>query len=132
MIKKLIFLLGVLALIAIIGGVYWFKMTGGVSRFGALMEEAACADQRNDLYQVDNRYFLWVREGSCADAAYSYTLYDANPKNEVCRSQDSIAGPVISCDDKSLTNLFKKMVRNLDQVDLGLGSEHTVKKLELK
>lgn len=132
MIKKLLLLLGVLALIAIIGGVYWFKMTGGVNRFTSLVKQAACADQRNDLYQIDSRYILWAREGSCSDAAYSYKLYDASPKKEVCRNQDSLAGPVTSCDDKSLTPLFKKMVRNLDAQDLGLGTEHTVKKLEVK
>lgn len=130
MIKKLLLLLGVLALAAIIGGVYWFKMTGGVNRFTGLVEEAACADKRNNLYQINNRYILWVREGSCPDASYRYTLYDATPKDEVCRDQDSIAGPVISCDDESLNTMFVKMVHHLTEPDLGLGSEYTVKKLK--
>lgn len=127
MIKKLIWLIGILAILVIIGGVWWFKKTGGVNRFINLAKESACADQRNDVYQIDERYIFWVREGSCSDASYGYTLYDASPKKEICSKSDSLAGPVFECDDQE--KLLKKMIKNLDQEDLGIGNEHTVKKL---
>lgn len=127
MIKKLIWLIGLLAILVIIAGVWWFRKTGGVNRFIDLAKEAACADERNDVYQIDERYIFWVREGSCADASYSYTLYDSSPKKEICSKSDSIAGAVFECDDQE--KMFKKMVKNLDQEDLGIGNEHAVEKL---
>ena len=127
MIKKLIWLVGVVAIVIIIAGVWWFRKTGGVNRFIDLAKEAACADQRNDVYEIDEQYIFWAREGSCADASYSYTLYDASPKKEICTKSDSIAGVVFECDEQE--KMFKKMIKNLDQEDLGIGNEHTVKKI---
>lgn len=127
MIKKLIWLIGLLAIVVIIGVVWWFQKTSGVNRFIDLAKKSACADVRNEVYQIDERYILWVREGSCPDAAYSYVLYDASPKKVICSKSDSIAGPMFECDEQE--KMFKKMVKNLGQEDLGIGNEHTVKKL---
>lgn len=127
MFRKLIWLLGLLALVVIVAGVWWFRQTGGVNRFMDLAKQAACADIRNDVYQIDEQYIFWVREGSCSAAAYSYTLYDSSPKKEICSKADSSSGPLFECDDQE--KMFKRMVKNLDQEDLGIGNEHTVKKL---
>lgn len=125
-------LAGVLAILAVVGGVWWFKKTGGAARFISLAQEAACADQRNEIFQIDNHYYFWAREGSCSDASYSYTLYKDSPKNLVCSKEDSIAGAQFSCTDKDQESNFKKMIKHVDAADLGLGSDHTIRKLDLK
>lgn len=127
MLKKLVWLVGIAGIIVVVAGVWWFRRTGGANRFIDLAKQAACADVRNDVYQIDEQYIFWVREGSCPDASYNYTLYDASPKKEICSKSDSIAGPVFECDGQE--KLFKKMVNHLDQEDLGVGNGHTVKKL---
>lgn len=127
MIKKLAWLICLLVLVVVIGGVWWFKQTGGENRFIDLAKQAFCADIRNDMYQIDERYILWVKEGSCADAGFSYTLYDASPKKAICMKYDSMSGQVFKCDEQQ--KLFKTMIKHLDQEDLGIGNEHTVKKI---
>jgi hypothetical protein len=95
--------------------------------FKKLARESSCADVRNRLFLIDNRMVFWDREATCADAAYSQTLYDRKPDTVLCNLMDSIAGPQRACHgDAPSTNMFDIIVDNLDKTDLGLGPEHTV------
>ncbi len=92
---------------------------------------ATCADRRNKLYLIDNKYVFWDRAGNCPDNSYSQSLMDSNPAAPLCSASDSIAGPIVRCTDDSVRSLFDTMRANADQVDLGLGPTHTVKLIDV-
>jgi hypothetical protein len=92
-------------------------------------KEATCANIKNRLFVIDQKQVFWDKAGSCADAAYSQTLYGATPQTLLCSNADSIAGPRLTCSDTSNESLFKTMLQNLDKADLGLGSQHQVQQI---
>nr|WP_315487182.1 protease complex subunit PrcB family protein [uncultured Undibacterium sp.] len=99
------------------------------SDFINLAKDASCANIKNRLFVIDQKQVFWDKAGSCADAAYSQTLYGATPQTILCSNADSIAGPRLTCSDTSSESLFKTMLRNLDKADLGLGSQHQVQQI---
>lgn len=96
-----------------------------------LAADAVCAEQSNRLYLIDNKYVFWDRAGNCADNSYGQTLMGADASVDLCSASDSIAGPMVRCTDDSVRPLFDAIRKNLDAADLGLGSAHTVKKLDV-
>lgn len=99
------------------------------SDFVNLVKDANCANIKNRLFVIDQKQVLSDKAGSCADAAYSQTLYGMTPQTQLCSNSDSIAGPRLSCSDASSESLFKTMLQNLDKADLGLGSQHQVQQI---
>ncbi|MFZ6799624.1 hypothetical protein [Undibacterium sp. Di24W] len=99
------------------------------SDFINLAKDASCANIKNRLFVIDQKQVLWDKAGSCADAAYSQTLYGATPQTLLCSNADSIAGPRLTCSDTNNESLFKTMLGNLDKADLGLGSQHQVQQI---
>jgi hypothetical protein len=97
-----------------------------LAAFKSLARQKPCADRINRLYLIDGQLVFNHAEGSCMDAAYSYTLYGANPSDVKCALGDSIAGPRRSCADATYSGLFDTILGHLGQPDLGLGSAHTV------
>jgi hypothetical protein len=97
-----------------------------VSEYIKLAREASCAEARNNLYLVDNKYVFWDRAGRCADASYAQTLMGATPQAVLCQSGQTIAGPRTVCTGEGPQALFETMVKNLDKDDLGLGAGHKV------
>ena len=97
-----------------------------VSEYIKLAQDASCADTRNNLYLVDNKYVFWDRAGQCADASHAQTLMGATAQAVLCQSGDTIAGPRTVCTDESARSLFDTMRMNLDKADLGLGAAHKV------
>ncbi len=85
-----------------------------------------CADIHNRLFLIDDQLVFWDIAGNCADASYSQILFGSTPDEILCRLNDSIAGPMKSCDDESYQEMFDTITANLDQPDLGLGEAHTV------
>ncbi len=95
--------------------------------FIQMAKQADCARDQNRLYVIDGEMVLWERQDSgCADASYSIVLYGASPDEQLCRIGNSIAGPMMSCEDESVQPLFETIVAHTGDADLGLGSEHTV------
>lgn len=94
--------------------------------FVALTVNANCANTRNRLFVIDAKYVLWDKAGTCADAAYSQTLFGRTPQSVLCTNGDTIAGPRSSCSDQQYANLFQTVIANLDKSDLGLGVGHTI------
>jgi hypothetical protein len=98
-----------------------------VDAFRKLARESSCADVRNHLFLIDNRFVFWDRESRCADAAYAQTMYDRRPDTVLCNHMDSIAGPQHACHgDAASATMFDTVLGNLDKPDLGLGADHTV------
>ena len=94
--------------------------------FISMAEDATCAESRNQIYLIDGQYIFHSTEGWCMDAGYSHTLYEASLQERLCYQEDSFAGQLTSC-EPSLTELFEIILENLDQPDLGLRQEHSVK-----
>ena len=88
--------------------------------------EGQCADIRNQLFLIDDLLVFWDVVGNCADASYSQTLFGSTPDEILCIAHDSIAGPMKRCENERYQDLFNTITDNLDQPDLGLGSDHTV------
>jgi hypothetical protein len=101
------------------------------SEFLNLVKGASCANLKNRLLVIDQKYVLWDKAGSCADAAYAQTLYGTNVQSLLCTHADSIAGPRTNCTDAAAESLFKIMIQNLDKTDLGLGAGHQVQSLNI-
>jgi hypothetical protein len=99
--------------------------------FRALARASDCADKANRLFVIDDRLVFWDRTSGCADAAYARVLYARTVSHVICDLHDSIAGPQRVCkepgDDAAL---FEIIIENLDAPDLGLGSGHTVKRVD--
>jgi hypothetical protein len=105
-----------------------FQMQSGIdlAAFKQLARNEPCADIRNHLFLIDDQLVFWDVAGNCADASYSQTLYGSSPDQTLCTLHDSIAGPMTSCQDERYRELFDIIAANLDQPDLGLGSDHAV------
>lgn len=88
----------------------------------------SCADSGNRLYVIDGTLVFWSTSGTCADLSFTRTLY-SDPKTSLCVQSDSIAGPRLSCSNDKYRDQFQTMVTHLDQADLGLGKDHTVKEV---
>jgi hypothetical protein len=89
-------------------------------------QTASCADIYNRLYLIDGQLVFWDIKGNCADASYSQMLFGGSPDEVLCRFNDSIAGPMKSCEDESYQTMFETITIHADQPDLGLGEGHTV------
>lgn len=98
-------------------------------QFLELARTATCADQKNKLFVIDNKFVFHDRAGSCPDNSYSRTFYGVTPEAVLCREYDSIAGPQSGCADTGMRELFSTIAKNAEQIDLGLGSGHEVKVL---
>jgi hypothetical protein len=94
--------------------------------FKDMAKTASCADTHNHLFLIDDQFVFWDIAGSCADAAYSQTLYARTPDQVLCTYHDSIAGPMKDCQDEQYRAMFDTITANLDQPGLGLGPDHTV------
>lgn len=95
--------------------------------FVEMARQSDCADRTNRLFVIDRTLVFWDKAGSCADAAYSQTLFGATPQDLLCRYGDSIAGPQKECRDPRFEKLFDIILAHLDEPDLGLGPSHTVR-----
>jgi hypothetical protein len=100
-------------------------------RFLNMAREANCADTRNRMYVIDNKFIFWDKAGNCADASYAHALFGAATAEPLCSAGDSIAGPMTRCADEAARPMFATIVRNLDARDLGLGPAHTVRELDV-
>lgn len=100
-------------------------------RFLNMAREANCADTRNRMYVIDNKFIFWDKAGNCADASYAHALFGGATAEPLCAAGDSIAGPMTRCADEAARPLFATIVRNLDARDLGLGPAHTVRELDV-
>lgn len=100
-----------------------------VSEYIKLAQEDSCAQNRNNLFLIDSKYVLWDRAGECADMSYAQTLMGPTPQAVLCSGGQTIAGPRTSCTDESVRPLFDTILKNLDKVDLGLGSGHKVERI---
>lgn len=101
------------------------------NEFLDLVKGATCAETKNRLILIDQKYVLWDRSGNCADASYAQNLYESSPNNLICSHADSIAGPRSSCTNPALEGLFKTIIQNLDRMDFGLGGTHQVQKIAI-
>jgi hypothetical protein len=97
--------------------------------FVEMARQSDCADRTNRLFLIDGALVFWDKAGSCADAAYSQTLFGATPRDVLCRYGDSIAGPRKECTDPRFEKQFDIILAHLDRPDLGLGPGHTVRPL---
>ena len=95
--------------------------------FEEMARQSDCADRTNRLFLIDGALVFWDKAGTCADAAYSQTLFGATPQDLLCRYGDSIAGPQRECRDPRFEKLFDIILTHLDEPDLGLGPGHTVR-----
>jgi hypothetical protein len=95
--------------------------------FVELARQSPCADRTNRLFVIDGAMVFWDKAGSCADAAYSQTLFGATPEDLLCRYGDSIAGPQKMCKTPDVEKLFDIILAHLDEPNLGLGPSHTVR-----
>ena len=95
--------------------------------FVEMARQSPCADQRNRLFLIDGALVLWDKAGSCADAAYSQTLFGATPDDLLCRYGDSIAGPLKVCNARRFEKLFDIILAHLDEPNLGLEPPHKVR-----
>lgn len=93
----------------------------------------SCVDIRNrvisiqNALQPDERYTLLDQAGNCADASYKQVLYGGEAGEAVqCSNTDSIAGPRKSCPVPARAAMFDTILANLNQADLGLGSNYYV------
>ena len=94
-----------------------------------LANQSNCADIRNRVFAIDNTLVLLDRAGSCPDASYSQVLYGASVSDVLCRRNDSIAGPQMTCPNPSYSGMFDTMVTHLTDPDLGLGPTYKVERL---
>lgn len=101
------------------------------NEFLNLVKDATCANLKNRLFLIDQKYVMWDKSGSCADASYAQNLYGSSPQNLLCSHADSIAGPRTTCTDTAVESLFKTIIQNLDKADLGLGSTHQVQMITI-
>ena len=97
-----------------------------INPFKDYAKTSTCSDKRNDLYVIDNSLVFLAQEGSCADAAYSYTLFGKTPDEKLCSYHDSIAGPRKTCTDETQKELFDIVSGNTDNETLGLDGSHQV------
>jgi hypothetical protein len=94
--------------------------------FKEMARTSVCADIANRLYLIDGKFMFWDVRGNCADASYAFILFGSTTDNQLCNQHDSIAGPAGGCNEASFEDMFHTITANLDQPDLGLGTEHTV------
>ena len=92
--------------------------TARLSVITDLIQEVECADERSDLYLIDDEVAVWYREGSCADNAYGINLYDAATGALLCQHFDSIAGPQTRCDSENYQDLFDQLINTDDPTSL--------------
>jgi hypothetical protein len=98
-----------------------------IGPFIEMARQASCARDQNRLVVIDGEMVLWERRDlGCADASYEIALFGASPDEPLCRINDSIAGPMLSCQDESLQQMFETIVDHTQEADLGLGGDHTV------
>lgn len=98
-----------------------------VTPFIEQAQSSECAQTRNNLYLIDTELVFWDTEGLCEDAAYSQALYGGSTDNILCLHAQTIAGEITVYNDESYKALFDTMIANLDEPDLGIGEEHSVK-----
>jgi hypothetical protein len=91
--------------------------------------KAGCAEIRNRLLVVDGKYVLWERRGRCPDSSYACVLFAEDGERVLCRLQDSIAGPRLTCPSENHKEMFETMTENLDDPHLGLGPAHRVEEV---
>lgn len=103
------------------------SISNDLKAFKTMAQKTSCADKRNDLYLIDGKMIFWAREGSCADAGYSYILFGQTPDEILCSRSDSLVGPQEKCNDVSFQELFKSVETRKD--DLGLSPAHVVIKV---
>lgn len=101
------------------------------NEFLNIAKDASCANIKNRLFLIDQKYVLWDKSSTCADASYAQQLYGNSPQTLICSNADSIAGPRTTCTDKTIESLFKVMIQNLDKADLGLGNAHQVQTIAI-
>lgn len=109
--------------------ILYVEITGmrlDLAPFQKMAREGPCADIRNRLFLIDGQWVFWDREGRCADAAYSQTLFGATVNDRLCDLHDSIAGPLKRCQEERYRQMFDTIIVNLDKPDLGLGPSHQV------
>ncbi len=100
-----------------------------IAPFIAIARAEQCSDIRNRLFIIDNKMVLSERAGNCPDNSYAVVLYGATVDTILCQARDSIAGPMVSCNDKESRPLFDTIRNNLDKPDLGLGAGYTVEQV---
>ncbi|MFQ6613128.1 MAG: hypothetical protein ACE5D2_08535 [Fidelibacterota bacterium] len=96
--------------------------------FRELARNADCADIVNRLFLIDGKMVFWNKEGNCADAAYTRTLFGKTTDEVLCYIRDSIAGIQTACQASS-QEMFNTIISNLNQAELGLGKNHQVEEI---
>ena len=100
--------------------------------FIAMAQKESCADTSNRLFVIDQKYVFWERAGSCADNSYAMRLYNVNPESPLCTKADSIAGPLVACNDIGIRGMFETITTDLyKKVNLGLDASHKVEEIKL-
>jgi uncharacterized protein YpmB len=102
-----------------------------IDDFKDLALEVNCADKTNDLFIIDNKMVLWVVEGNCSDASFSYTLFGNNTDIILCKEFDTIAGPKRECFNNDYKDIFQTIIENINNNNFGLGLNHKVEKILL-
>jgi hypothetical protein len=100
------------------------------AEFVKLASNASCANLRNRLFLIDQKFVLWDKKGVCSDASYSITLFGNTPNTILCTKADSIAGPQTKCEQAQHDDMFDTIINSLDQSDLGLGSKYQVQNID--
>lgn len=88
-----------------------------------------CSDIRNRLFVIDDVLVFADSAGGCNDASYSEVLFGKTVDDVLCAYQDTKGGPRKSCRDPKYKELFDTIITHLDEPDLGLGPNHTVRQL---
>jgi hypothetical protein len=99
--------------------------------FVKMARGSVCADKWNRLYLIDEKLVFWDRQGDCPDNSYAQTLYGKTPDEILCVQHDSIAGPRKECRDPKYAELFETLIGHLGEPNLGLGTQHTARRLPL-
>jgi hypothetical protein len=105
------------------------ELSINIDDFKDLALNANCADKTNDLFIIDNKMVLWIVEGNCSDASYSYTLFGNNSNIILCKEFDTIAGPRRECYNDGYKDIFQIIIENINTDNFGLGSNYKVKKI---
>ncbi len=102
--------------------------SAALAAFTSAARADICADVRNRLFVIDNKFIFRDTAGTCADSAHAQLLYGATPEQVLCVDGE-LMGKV--CYHERHQALFLTLSRNAGLPDLGLGNEHSVVEIAL-
>lgn len=101
--------------------------------FVRLAQAETCAEMANRLFVIDEAAVFWDRRGVCGDdARYAWILFGKTVDDILFLQVDST--PLfVYCDGPShpgsVRELIETILGNLDEDDLGLGTDHVVREI---